>query len=153
MYRQKKSGRVPAASQSANVLMAVLEERAPGLAEHVRCVGRLARSTAVELGMDATELEALEHAAALHDIGKMAIPESILEKPGPLTDHEWDLIRQHTLIGERIVGTAPALERRRPHVALRATSVSTARATPTASRATRFPLRPAPSSPRTPSTR
>ena len=65
----------------------------------------------VELGVDGGELEALRHAAALHDIGKMAIPESILEKPGPLTSDEWALIRQHTLIGERILATAPALER------------------------------------------
>ena len=53
----------------------------------------------------------LRHAAALHDIGKMAIPESILEKPGALSESEWALIRRHTLIGERILAAAPALER------------------------------------------
>ena len=61
--------------------------------------------------MHGAELEALRHAAALHDIGKMAIPDSILEKPGPLSEAEWALIRQHTLIGERILAAAPALER------------------------------------------
>jgi two-component system cell cycle response regulator len=111
MYRQKNSTRLPAAHQSAGVLIAVLEERAPGLASHVRTVSDLACATAVELGMTGEDLDALKHAAALHDIGKMAIPESVLEKPGPLSDAEWDLMRRHTLVGERILAAAPALER------------------------------------------
>jgi two-component system, cell cycle response regulator len=110
MYRQKNAGRLPAAHQSAGVLIAVLEERAPGLAAHVRTVGDLACATAVELGLTGDDLDVLGHAAALHDIGKMAIPESVLEKPGPLSDAEWDLMRRHTLIGERILAAAPALE-------------------------------------------
>jgi two-component system cell cycle response regulator len=73
-------------------------------------VCELACELAAELDLTGAELEALRHAAALHDIGKMAIPESILEKRGPLSDTEWDLIRQHTIIGERILAAAPALE-------------------------------------------
>jgi two-component system, cell cycle response regulator len=111
MYRQKNSGRLPAAHQSAGVLLAVLEERAPGLASHVRTVSDLACATAVELGMTGDDLDALRHAAELHDIGKMAVPESVLEKPGPLSDAEWELMRRHTLVGERILAAAPALDR------------------------------------------
>jgi diguanylate cyclase (GGDEF)-like protein/putative nucleotidyltransferase with HDIG domain len=111
MYRQKNSSRLPAAHQSAGVLIAVLQERAPGLASHVRTVADLACATAVELGMAGDDLEALRHAAALHDIGKMAVPESILDKPGALSDAEWELMRRHTLVGERILAAAPALER------------------------------------------
>ena len=111
MYRQKNSGRPPAAHQSAGVLMAVVAERAPGLASHVNAVCELACAAAEELGVSGPDLEALRHAAALHDIGKMAIPDSILEKPGPLSEDEWALIRNHTLIGERILAAAPALER------------------------------------------
>jgi two-component system cell cycle response regulator len=111
MYRQKNAGRPPAASQSADVLMAVVNERAPGLASHVSHVCELACAAAAELGIAGAELDALRHAAALHDIGKMAIPEAILEKPGALDDAEWALIRRHTLIGERILAAAPALER------------------------------------------
>ena len=48
-------------------------------------------------------------AARLHDIGKTAIPVEILNKPGPLDEREWAFIRQHPLIGERIVLAAPAL--------------------------------------------
>jgi diguanylate cyclase (GGDEF)-like protein/putative nucleotidyltransferase with HDIG domain len=111
MYGHKHAGRPPAAHQSAGVLMAVVAERAPGLASHVNAVCELACAAAEELGVIGAELEALRHAAALHDIGKMAIPDAILEKPGALSDTEWALIRRHTLIGERILAAAPALER------------------------------------------
>jgi two-component system cell cycle response regulator len=111
MYGQKNAGRPPAALQSAGVLMAVVAERAPALAAHVNAVCELVCATAAELGLPAGELEALRHAAALHDIGKMAIPESILEKRGALSAADWALIRQHTIIGERILAAAPSLER------------------------------------------
>jgi HD-GYP domain-containing protein (c-di-GMP phosphodiesterase class II) len=77
----------------------------------VRTVSDLACATGVDLGMAGDDLDALRHAAALHDIGKMAVPESILEKAGPLSDAEWELMRRHTLVGERILAAAPALER------------------------------------------
>jgi two-component system, cell cycle response regulator len=111
MYGHKNAGRPPAALQSADVLMAVVAERAPALASHVSAVREHALRVAVDLGLTGGELEALRHAASLHDIGKMAIPESILEKRDPLSDSEWELIRRHTIIGERILATAPALER------------------------------------------
>ena len=52
---------------------------------------------------------AIRHAAELHDVGKVAVPDGILSKPGPLDDAEWGFIRRHTLIGERIIAAAPAL--------------------------------------------
>jgi two-component system cell cycle response regulator len=111
MYQRKRGGQVPAARQSANVLAAVAEEHAPELAEHMRSVRELAHATAVEAGVLGAELEALRYAAALHDIGKLAIPTEVLEKPGPLTPDEWELIRRHTIVGERILASAPALQR------------------------------------------
>ena len=111
MYGDKHSTRRPTAQQTADALLAMIEERAPDLARHMVAVQQLACSVAAELGVLGNEYEALTHAAVLHDIGKLAIPESILEKPGPLSDAEWELIRRHTLIGERILAAAPALER------------------------------------------
>jgi HD-GYP domain-containing protein (c-di-GMP phosphodiesterase class II) len=55
------------------------------------------------------ELEELARAAEMHDIGKMAVPEQILNKPGPLDEVEFEFIRQHTIVGERILSAAPAL--------------------------------------------
>jgi response regulator RpfG family c-di-GMP phosphodiesterase len=55
------------------------------------------------------QLADLVRAAELHDVGKVAIPDSILQKPGPLDAHEQQFIRRHTLIGESILNAAPAL--------------------------------------------
>ena len=59
--------------------------------------------------MPAEQLETLRQAAEVHDIGKIAIPEQILTKPGPLSEAEWEFVRRHTVIGERILAAAPAL--------------------------------------------
>ena len=60
-------------------------------------------------GSTPTELEVLRLAGELHDIGKVAIPDAILSKAGPLDPDEWAIVHQHTLIGERILAAAPAL--------------------------------------------
>ena len=79
-------------------------------------------------------------AAELHDVGKVAIPDAILNKPGPLDDDEWAFMRRHTLIGERIVAAAPALRPGRASWCAPATSAGTATATPTASAGEDIPL-------------
>lgn len=58
---------------------------------------------------DGALLDELVRAAELHDIGKLAIPDTILCKPGPLDAAEWEFMRRHTLIGEAILAAAPAL--------------------------------------------
>jgi diguanylate cyclase (GGDEF)-like protein len=108
MYAQKHSRRPTAASQSKNVLMAaVAARRAPTEAagDLVVAAERIGR----ELGMAGARLQDLAYAAELHDVGKVAVPESILAKPGPLDDAEWDLVQRHSVIGERILASAPAL--------------------------------------------
>lgn len=108
MYAFKNS-RASAGRQSADVLMRVLAERNPGLRLHTMQVAALARLTAEEMGVEKHEAERVELAAELHDIGKVAIPDSILEKPGPLNDQEWEFMRRHTEVGERIVIAAPSI--------------------------------------------
>ena len=60
-------------------------------------------------GSKAEELDDVRRAAELHDVGKSAVPDAILAKPGPLDEREWEFVRQHTLVGERILRAAPAL--------------------------------------------
>ena len=67
---------------------------------------RLSRAIALRLPHDLS-IETVVSVAQLHDIGKLAIPDSILLKPGPLDESEWEVVRQHTLAGERIVGVFP----------------------------------------------
>ncbi len=61
------------------------------------------------LGLRRDELDELERAAQLHDLGKLAVPDEILHKPGPLDEREWAFVRQHTIVGERILRASPAL--------------------------------------------
>jgi diguanylate cyclase (GGDEF)-like protein len=108
MYTQKE-GTASAWRQSSDVLLQVISERSSSLDEHVESVGQMSRQLAERLGLPGPEQERILVAARLHDIGKTAIPDSLLEKRGPLSDDEWAFMRRHTLIGQRIVGAAPAL--------------------------------------------
>ena len=60
-------------------------------------------------GSRPAELGELFRAAQLHDLGKLAVPDEILRKRGPLDEREWEFIRQHTVVGERILRASPAL--------------------------------------------
>ena len=108
MY-ERKAERVSASRQSTDVLLKVLSERSPGLHEHIGEVAQLSTMLAKSLGHSKAEVNRITLAAELHDIGKVALPETLLNKPGPLDEEEWKFIRRHTEIGERIVNAAPSL--------------------------------------------
>jgi HD-GYP domain-containing protein (c-di-GMP phosphodiesterase class II) len=109
MYAIKNARPISASSQTRDLLVRVLAEREPELHNHVLDVGALAREVATELGIPEQEHPEIVHGAELHDVGKIAIPESILHKPGPLDDDEWVYMKRHTLIGERFLLSVPAL--------------------------------------------
>jgi two-component system cell cycle response regulator len=96
--------------QVRDVLLQALGERRAGgadvampqVAAHAVAVGR-------RVGLDLAELDVLVRAAELQDIGRLAIPDSILNKRGPLTEAEWEIVRRHPAVGERILRAAPAL--------------------------------------------
>jgi diguanylate cyclase (GGDEF)-like protein len=111
MYAQKNGGRASAGRQSTDVLLRVLSERHPSLADHLSGVTELAMDIGERLGLTTDALEDLRLTAELHDVGKVAIPDAILNKPGPLDDSEWEFMRRHTVVGERILQAAPALKR------------------------------------------
>ncbi len=109
MFADKVSERISAGSQSRDVLLAALRERRPTLAEQAVDVAELSLAVAEQLRMSAEERDETHRAAQLHEVGKMAIPDAILSKAGPLEDSEWDFVRRHPLIGERIIASAAAL--------------------------------------------
>ncbi len=109
MYAQKYSGRATAGRQSSDVLLRALAERHPELGDHLDGVAELVSEVAKRFGIDGEEFNQLRHAAGLHDVGKVAIPDAIITKPAKLTAAEWAFMRRHTLIGERIVAAAPSL--------------------------------------------
>ncbi len=109
MYARKGGRRNSAGRQSRDVLLSTLSERQPDLHLHLRDVAALATGVGRELGMSYEELDEVARAAELHDVGKVAVPDAILNKPGPLDPAEWSFMRRHTIIGERILLAAPAL--------------------------------------------
>jgi putative nucleotidyltransferase with HDIG domain len=70
---------------------------------HSHDVVELALRVADELHVDAVERRLVELGALMHDIGKLATPKAILHKTGPLTDDEWVIMREHTVVGERML--------------------------------------------------
>ena len=109
MYAHKDSRRGMGKNQAYNVLVQVLVEREPELHEHLREVAVHARRTAIELGVQSEQLDEIVRAAELHDIGKIAVPDSVLHKPGPLDEEEWQIMHEHPVVGERILAAVPAL--------------------------------------------
>jgi diguanylate cyclase (GGDEF)-like protein len=86
-------------------LAEALDVRETGSATHCRRVGRLAELTARELGLAPDVVERVRLAGILHDVGRVALPDALVRKSGPLTDDEWALMRCHPEIGARMVAT------------------------------------------------
>ena len=109
MYARKGGRRMSAGRQSRDVLLRTLSERRPDLQLRLRDIGQLALAVGRELHMGPEGLDEVARAAELHDVGKIAVPDAILDKPGALDPVEWSFMRRHPLIGERILLAAPAL--------------------------------------------
>jgi HD-GYP domain-containing protein (c-di-GMP phosphodiesterase class II) len=109
LYALKNALRPQPQRHGTEVLMAALDKRSPSHGDHVRGVSELVEALARKLGLTPEELDHVRLAAELHDIGKVALPQTILEKRFPLDEEEWDYVRRHTLMGERVLKAAPAL--------------------------------------------
>lgn len=109
LYRQKSDRPAPSRTHTRDVLERVLREREPEPHDHLRSVGSLAGAVALRLGMPPEAIDEVVRGAELHDVGKMAIPDAILDKPAPLDESEWSFIRRHTVIGEAILAAVPSL--------------------------------------------
>lgn len=90
------------AEQVIFALAAAVEAKDPTTQDHLQRMQRYAVQIGQALGLDKHQLMLLRYGGILHDIGKIGVSEAILCKPGPLTEVEWEEIRQHPIIGERI---------------------------------------------------
>jgi HD domain len=88
---------------TALVLGDVVESDDAYTGEHCKGVVRLALDVACALGLDATRRRRTEFGALLHDVGKLAVPKEIINKPGRLDEREWDVIKLHTIEGQRLL--------------------------------------------------
>jgi diguanylate cyclase (GGDEF)-like protein len=98
-----------ALSGTIEALAALAEARDRQGAEHPHGVSALSARLALELGLDTSEAHLVGMAGRLQDIGKVAIPDGILSKPGPLTDQEWEQIRRHPEVGAAVISRIPRL--------------------------------------------
>jgi HD-GYP domain-containing protein (c-di-GMP phosphodiesterase class II) len=96
---------------TALVLGDVVEADDAYTGDHTRGVVAMAMDVAEHMGLDASARQRVEFGALLHDVGKIAIPKSIINKPGPLDDDEWALIRTHTVEGQRLLDRVGGLMR------------------------------------------
>jgi putative two-component system response regulator len=98
------------------MLALMIEARDPYTAGHCQRLATYATAVGEFLGFRAEDLTALKRGAYLHDIGKIGVPDAVLLKPGRLTPGEYEQMKQHTVIGDRLCGQSRSLQRVRPIV-------------------------------------
>jgi two-component system cell cycle response regulator len=106
---QREAGDAISSRDGLYLLLKILSERNPGVLDDLNRVARLAVATAEGLGLDDDDVQRVELAARLHDVGMIAIPDAIMNKPGGLIDAEWTVMRTHPEVGQRILAAAPSL--------------------------------------------
>jgi HD-GYP domain-containing protein (c-di-GMP phosphodiesterase class II) len=102
--------------ETVEALANALEANDEYTSSHARWITDLALKVGEELGLEGASLKRLELGALFHDIGKIGIPETILSKPGPLTDKEREIVETHPELGEKIIAPIDRLEEVRPIV-------------------------------------
>ncbi len=96
---------------TVNALAATLRMRDIETQGHSERVVRFSRLLGRELALNPAQIKSLEYGSLLHDIGKIGIPDAILHKPGRLTTEEWTTMREHPLLGLRILSGVGFLEK------------------------------------------
>jgi PAS domain S-box-containing protein len=104
------------AETGIDALLAALNARDGYTSEHSRSVVDLVETVARRLQLSDDEIRTARQVALLHDIGKLGVPDSVLRKPGPLDANEWRPMREHPIIGARIVESIPGLEHLGPAI-------------------------------------
>ena len=91
------------AHKIASILVEAVTPKDGFTSEHASQVARLSQLVGVELSLKVEEIEMLVLGALLHDLGKLAVSDAILEKPGPLTEEEWAVVKRHSDVGARMI--------------------------------------------------
>ena len=104
-----RTQRLEAQASAASTLMAAVDARDSYTEERSEAVVAHAGAVARELGLSPAGVQDVELVALLHDIGKLATPDAILQKNGPLTPEEWEVMRSHPISSEQLIGNVPQL--------------------------------------------
>jgi diguanylate cyclase (GGDEF)-like protein len=109
MYANKRGRGRGRGTTTKDVLLQTMQAMQPELDAQAGLVGEFATRVSRRLGLSGEQLDEVTRAAQLHCVGKVGIPDTILNKPGPLSRDEWEYMRQHTIVGERLLSTSPAM--------------------------------------------
>lgn len=109
-YREQRRQHDQLIDESIQALLRVLDSVDPGTARHSERVTSYAIAIAEQLSLPEPQVERVRRAAMLHDIGKLSIPPEVLNKPGPLSDDEWAMIKRHPVEAVRIIGEVTGLK-------------------------------------------
>lgn len=112
--RNRVTSQLDSAESMLFALARMVEAKDSNTGDHCSRLSDNAVGLGRALGLDATDQLALRRAGVLHDIGKLGIPDSILLKPGPLTDAEWVIMRRHVDIGATLVGGLKSMRHTMP---------------------------------------
>ena len=104
-----ENGRLAVEAAGLQALLAAIEARDSYVGDHSRSVAALATEVARRMGLPEEEVAVVQQAAFLHDVGKVAIPDSILRKRGPLNAAELETMQEHAALGALMVGSIPGL--------------------------------------------
>ena len=104
-----RAGNGLAVSEKAAALIKPLKTRDPLIGDHLKAVSRLASRIGSEMSLPPERLDALVLGAQLHDIGKIGVPDQILQKPGRLTDEEYDVIKRHPVLAAEMLAPVEEL--------------------------------------------
>jgi HD-GYP domain-containing protein (c-di-GMP phosphodiesterase class II) len=115
MLNEKSRG-LEVQAAAASTLIAAVQARDAYTGDHSEAVVQYARAVAHQLGLSDSEVAEVEQVALLHDIGKIAIPDAILRKPGSLTEEEWEVMRTHPVSSERLIQGVPGLDHLAPAI-------------------------------------
>src|SRR5919202_1482109 len=99
------------ARKAASILLEAVTPKDSYTSEHALKVDHLSRLVGVNLGLSEQQLETLELGALLHDLGKIGVPDAILEKPGPLTEEEWAAVKRPPGVGAQLIEPLEILSR------------------------------------------
>lgn len=94
---------------TVEALIALVEARAHYTGQHTSRVSALTTRLALALGLDTSQAYMIGLAGRLHDVGKVVVPDAVLQKPAPLTEEEQALMRRHTVVGGDVVSRVPSL--------------------------------------------
>ena len=105
---RKRTGQLEEAIREGVLMLALAAEaKDDDTAEHLQRLQEATRSICRGLGMSSEASERIAFFSIMHDVGKIHVPDRILRKAGPLNDREWDVMKNHTVWGERILGQKP----------------------------------------------